>query len=143
MLTFTTVLSDEDKNWKRFWEAIVERNKPIYNDVNVVEIYKEISGLDDDEATKELSEYFLHLYQDVRDFDKDVKTYGIKREQVKAFDKEVIYYDLKKGIIGLKYSSKNCLIIIQYCESMWTENIFDNDFSITIEFSSAKVSTGL
>jgi hypothetical protein len=137
MLTFTTVLSDEDKNWKKFWETIIERNHYFYTGKEIVKIYQDISNLIEKEATEELSEHFLHLYQDVRDFDKDVKTYGIKRERIKVFDKEVTDYDLEKGIVELKLSS-NCLITIQYCEGMWTENIFDDDFNITIKFSSVE-----
>ena len=114
-------LFDDDTNWKKFWEALVERNEPIYDGDDVVEIYKEISGFDDEEAIDELWEYFDNLFC--------------------YLDKKVKWYDLEKASIELESATnkllKNYLVTIKHNENMCdNENLFEYDFKITIEKAS-------
>ena len=119
---FEEWFDDEDTNWKKFWEVLVERNEPAYDGDDVIEIYKEISGLDDDEAIDELWQYFDDLFC--------------------QFDKKVKYYDLEKADISFIRTSlnflKDYLVTIEHNENMCdSENLFEYDFKVTIK----KVST--
>ena len=109
----------EDGNWKKFWEALVERKDPFYDGDSVIEIYEEISGLDIDEAIDELWQYF------------DEFSYN------GLFNKEITAYDLEKAIVYIKRTSKkfikDYLVTIEYHEDMCYDNIFEDEFKITIQ----------
>jgi len=119
MVEFGKEFDAEDKNWKRFWEILVERNDAWYDGDAAIRIYQDISGLDIDEAVDELSRHFDDLLCDNN-----------------LFNEKINYFDKEKSCAELTHSSKkfikNYLITVQYFDDMCSDNIFEDGFKITI-----------